>query len=221
MPKDEPKRRKGGKAAKKRPKRPGKASSRLGTESAVKPRGFAGRLQGITLVTDGNGRPTNLTPDVHAAFMADMREHADWPAMTAYRVGVSPVTAESWLVRGVDPYAVEPYRSFAADFVSVESEIHGRLLEVILNAALGRTKKGPKGKVGPNPAWAAWLLQHRWGYLWRLDKDTGKTRGVTVAEVVDRALARVSEERRDKARAIIAELSQEARAKARAEGFML
>lgn len=190
-------------------------------QSPVTPRGIAGKRQGIELATDGNGRPTNLTPEVHEAFMADMREHGDWPSMTAYRVGVSPVTAESWIVRGADPHAVEPYRSFCADFVAVEAEIHGQLVRVILDAGLGRTKRAKPGKMPPSPAWAAWMLQHRWGYLWRLSKETGKTQGVTVAEVVDNVLAKFTEERRDKARAIISQLSAEARASARKEGFLL
>jgi hypothetical protein len=206
-----------------------KRGSRLGMQSPVTPRSYAGKTAGQGLAVDGNGRPTNLTPEVHAAFIADMRTHGDWPAMTAYRCGVSPVTVESWVTRGADPYAVEPYRSFVADFVSAEAEIHGKLLKVILDEALG-TPKPPKEPDpmrtavpdrAPSPAWAAWLLQHRWGYLWRLNKDTGKTNGVTVAEVADQALAKFSEERRDKARAIIAKLSSEARASARKDGFLL
>ena len=192
-------------------------------QSPVTPRSFAGQVQGRGLVVDGNGRPTNLTPQVHAAFMEDMRTHADWPAMTAYRVGVSPVTAESWLVRGSDPTAVEPYRSFAADFVATEASIHGELVKIILEHARGgrRVSFSKRAKAAPNPAWAAWLLQHRWGYLWRLNKETGRTRGVTVAEVVDQALARFTDAQRDKARQILASLSSEAKAQARAEGFML
>jgi hypothetical protein len=50
---------------------------------------------------------------------------------------------------------------------------------------------------------------------------TGKTNGVTVAEVAEQAIGRFSEERREKARAIIAQLSSEARASARKEGFLL
>lgn len=223
MPKDKPKSKKRARVTNAKCHTKAKATARLDVQSPVQPRGMAGRVQGITLVTDGNGRPTNLTPEVHEAFIADMLTHADWPAMTAYRVGVSPVTVESWLTRGCDPLAVEPYRSFAADFVAAEASVHGELVAIILDAAKGgrRVSFARGAKTNPNPAWAAWLLQHRWGYLWRLNKDTGRTRGFAVAEVVDQALARFSEARREKAKAIIAQLSQEARASARAEGFML
>lgn len=198
-----------------------KASTRLGMKSPVTPRSYAGKAMGRGLVSDGNGHPTNLTPELQEAIISDMLLHGDWPSMTAYRCGVSPMTVENWLVRGADPYAVEPYCGFVAAFVSAEAQIHGELLKVIVDDALGREAPVPEGKRRPSPAWAAWLLQHRWGFLWRLNKDTGKSNGVTVAEVVDQTLAKFSEARRDKAKAIIAQLSQEARASARKEGFLL
>lgn len=190
-------------------------------KSPVTPTSYAGKAMGQGLAVDGNGRPTNLTPELQQAIVADMLLHGDWPSMTAYRVGVSPNTVEAWLVRGADPYAVEPYRGFVAAFVSAEAKIHGELLKVIVDDALGRGEPPAEGKRRASPAWAAWLLQHRWGYLWRLNKDTGRTNGTTVAEVVDQTLAKFSEDRRDKAKAIIAQLSSEARATARKEGFLL
>ena len=189
--------------------------------SPVTPTSYAGKAQGQGLAVDGNGRPTNLTPELQDAIIADMLLHGDWPSMTAYRCGISPVTVESWLVRGADPYAVEPYRGFVAAFVSAEAQIHGQLLQVIVDEALGRGNPPAQGQRAKSAAWAAWLLQHRWGYLWRLNKDTGRSNGTTVAEVVDQTLARFSEDRRGKAKAIIAQLSQEARASARKEGFLL
>jgi hypothetical protein len=198
-----------------------KASTRLGMKSPVTPNSYAGKAMGQGLAVDGNGRPTNLTPELQETIIADMLLHGDWPSMTAYRCGVSPDTVSNWLVRGADPYAVEPYRGFVAAFVAAEASIHGELLKVIVDDALGRGTPPAQGQRAKSAAWAAWLLQHRWGYLWRLNKDTGRSNGTTVAEVVDQTLARFSEDRRDKAKAIIAQLSQEARASARKEGFLL
>lgn len=190
---------------------------------------MAGKTVGNGLVLDGNGKPTNLTPAVHEAIIADMQSHADWPAMTAYRCGVSPTTLERWVATGADPYAVEPYRSFVAEFVAAEAVVHGRLIAVILDAALGQGEPempfDPEDpmprKPRPKPEWAAWLLQKRWGFLWNVSKETGKTNGVTVAEVVELSINKFTAERREKARGIIAKLSSEARAEARKEGFLL
>lgn len=198
-----------------------KRSARLGMTSEVTPHSYAGKTQSQGLAVDGNGRPTNLTPELQQAIIRDMLEHGDWPSMTAYRCGVSPNTVMNWLVRGSDPYAVEPYLGFVAAFVGAEAIIHGQLLAVIVDAALGRQRERAEGAPVPKPEWAAWLLHKRWAYLWSLDKETGKSKGVTVAEVVDQTLAKFSEARRDKAKAIIAQLSQEARASARKEGFLL
>lgn len=196
-------------------------SARLGMKSAITPASYAGKSQGQGLAVDGNGHATNLTPELQEQIIADMLQHGDWPSMTAYRCGVSPHTLEAWLVRGADPYAVEPYRGFVAAFVGAEALIHGQLVKIIMDDALGRGAPPPEGQRRPSPAWAAWLLQHRWAYLWAISRETGRTNGVTVAQVVDETLARFSEERRGKAKAIIAQLSQEARASARKEGFLL
>lgn len=203
------------------PRKRHKRSARLGMQSTITPTSYAGKMQGQGLAVDGNGRPTNLTDEIRDAFVADMLKHGDWPSMTAYRVGVSPNTVDGWLVKGADPYAVEPYRSFAAAFVQAEAQIHGQLLKVIMDDALGRGEPAAEGQRKPSASWAAWLLMHRWGYLWRINKETGMTNGVTVAQVVDQTLAKFSAGRREAAQKIIAQLSQEAKASARKEGFLL
>ncbi len=195
-----------------------RASTRLTMKSAVMPSAGAqkaGKAVGMGLILDGNGHPTNLTPEIHERIIADMKTHCDWPAMTAYRCGVSPVTLEQWVARGADPYAVEPYRGFVADFVAAEATVHGELVGIILATARGGEQEGK------SPAWAAWLLKHRWGYLWNLNRETGTSNAVTVAQVVDQVLSKFSAERREKATAIIKQLSEEARASARKEGFLL
>jgi hypothetical protein len=201
-----------------------KATSRLGMKSEIvpgPPATRAGSVVGVGLVLDGNGRPTNLTPALHAALIADLQAHADFPSMTAYRCGVSPVTLESWVTRGADPLAVEPYRSFVADFVATEAQTCGKLVQVILNAALGKGAVYDEDVPTPDPKWAAWLLARRWGFLWGISKESGKTNGISVAEVADKALGRFTQERQSAAQAIIGKLSTEARAAARKQGFSL
>lgn len=67
------------------------------------------------------GRPSKLTPEVHAAIVDKMRagsflDHA------ARLSGVHPSTVHRWLEQGDPEDAPEPYASFAADFRQAEAE---------------------------------------------------------------------------------------------------
>lgn len=171
-------------------------------------------------VMDGNGNVTALTPAVHERLIAELQV-GDFPAMAAIRANCSPSTVDRWVVVGCDPYAVEPYKSFAADFVRVEAALCGQLTTIIMDHALGRAKAHrkdarPKG----DPYWAMKLLESRFRFLWAIDKE-GKQGGITVTEIVIRAVEALDSARALKAREILKQLSPETKQQARKEGFLV
>lgn len=173
-------------------------------------------------VMDGNGYPTALTPERHARLIAEL-EVGDWPAMAAIRAGCSPRSVERWVREGCRPAAVEPYASFAADFVAVEARLCGQLTAIIVNHALGRIEedadpdeKKPRG----SPFWAERFLERRFRFLWTVDNE-GKSGGISVTELVVGAIEQSDAERSQKARALLSELHEELKAKARRDGFQV
>jgi hypothetical protein len=161
---------------------------------------------------DDNGYPTALTPVRHALLITELKK-GDWPAMAAIRADVSPRSMERWVVTGCDPFAVEPYKSFASDFVKAEAELSGEMMTIILDTARGRKSKG-------NAHWARWVLENRFRFLWRLDKE-GKAGGVSVLEVVVAAIDKLDVARSEKARALLQQLTTEQKQAAIKEGFQL
>lgn len=167
-------------------------------------------------VMDGNGHVTALTPARHARLIEELRK-GDWPAMAAIRADVAPRSMERWVVWGCEPAAVEPYASFARDFVKAEAELSGEMMGIILaHARDGHygNKRPPKG----DPAWARWVLQERFRFLWRVDKE-GKQGGVSVLQVVIEAIEQLDVTRNEKARKLLTELTEEQKQAARKEGF--
>ncbi len=165
-------------------------------------------------IMDGNGHPTALTPERHLRLIDELRK-GDWPAMAAIRADVAPRSMERWVVWGCDPVAVEPYKSFAADFVRTEAELSGEMMGIILEHA----RKGRGGAKG-DAEWARWVLENRFRFLWRIDKE-GKQGGVSVLQVVVEAIEQLDVARDDKARALIKQLSEDQKKQARKEGFLI
>lgn len=172
-------------------------------------------------VLDGVGAWTTLTPELQAKLLSELSV-GDWPQMVAYRCGCAPATIVAWLKKGCDPLAVEPYASFADAFLRKEADISAQLMTVIMDKALGRAERGdPDGPEPPDPGYCKWVLINRFQFLWRVDRETGKSGGLSVSEIVERHMLELSTDRADKARAILAQLPADAKAAARKEGFLL
>jgi hypothetical protein len=165
-------------------------------------------------VLDGAGNWTKLTPAVLAKLKTEL-EVGDWPAMAAYRAGVSPNSLQNWIVQGCSLVAVEPYAELVGMVVQVEAKISGKLMKVVMDAALGL------GGDDEDPEQAKWLLMRRFHFLWAIDKDTGRCGGISLTEAVERELSKLDTNRREAARKIIAALPAEAKASARKDGFLL
>lgn len=169
-------------------------------------------------VMDGNGYPTALTPERSARLILELGV-GDWPAMAAIRSDVAPTSMFRWLRQGCEPQAVEPYASFAAEFCKVEARIAGEMMAVVMAAARGGVPK-EEGLSRPDPEMAIWVLQNRFRYLWRIDKD-GEQGGVSVLETVLDALAANDNAMREQAKAILATIPEATKQEARKKGFLL
>jgi len=169
----------------------------------------------IEWVLDANGHSTTLTP-LMSRRLLDAHREGDWPQMTAIKCGLSPDSLKTYLRKGLDEYAIEPYKTFAAEFLAIEAELSQDLLNVVLDAALGRRPRIRLDEHGhpmprPNVAEAKWLLQTRFGLLWN---GLGVSAVAMFAPESDPA-------RRQKALEILASLSPEQRDAAKAAGFLL
>jgi hypothetical protein len=169
-------------------------------------------------VPDDLGHYTALTPEVHERFLTELSK-GDWPIYAAFRAGVAPKSIKRWLDKGLEEAAIEPYATFAADVIRCEAELAGKLIEVVMNDALGKGPAYEKGVPRPNPDRAIWMLQNRFKNLW--GKDGAPGAAVGIAEYAERHLATLDEAKREKAKKILASLPSDARATARKEGFLL
>lgn len=170
-------------------------------------------------VMDGNGYPTALTPARARALITEL-EVGDWPAMAAIRADVAPTSLYRWVKLGCEPAAVEPYASFAAEFCKVEARIAGEMMAIVMAAARGGVRRLKKDERRPDPELAIWVLQNRFRYLWRIDKD-GNQGGISVLETVIEAVAANDNAMREKAQAILAALPEATKQEARKKGFLL
>jgi hypothetical protein len=169
-------------------------------------------------VMDGNGHPTALTPARHKRLITELQV-GDWPAMAAIRADCSPRTVERWVVMGCDPVAVEPYRSFAAEFVKVEANLCGEMMGIILADARG-AKKGKDTHYRANVETAIWVLQNRFRFLWAIDRE-GKQGGVSVVEIVFDAMNKMDEGRAREARELLKNMNEDQKRAAREKGFLV
>lgn len=176
---------------------------------------MAPRKGALDWCLDANGYSTTLTPAVARRLIREHRS-GDWPQMTAVKCGVHPASLARYIKKGLDEYAVEPYKSFAADFLRVEAEYSQRLLDVVVDAALGRRPRVRLDEHGhplprPNVAEAKWLLQTRFQVLW----GGGGISAIAMFSAGD------DPARRQKALEILASMSPEQKEQARAAGFMV
>jgi len=174
----------------------------------------------IRRVVDDLGNFTALTPEVHDRFLAELGK-GDWPQLAAFRAGISPKSVKRWLDKGLEEAAVEPYASFAAAVVQLEAELAGKLIEVIVQDALGKTPEPDEGKRRPNVMTAQWLLQNRFRFFWGTKDGAVSPAALSIAEHVEMRMAALDESKRAKARELIAKLPTEAKAQARKDGFLL
>jgi hypothetical protein len=172
----------------------------------------------VSSVMDGNGHQTALTPERAARLIEELKV-GDWPALAALRADVAPTSLYRWVRWGCEPAAVEPYASFAADFVKVEAKLAGEMMAIVMAAARGGAFI-EKGEARPDPEMAIWVLQNRFRYLWSIDKD-GKQGGISVLETVIEAVAANDNATREQAKAILAAIPEATKQEARKKGFLL
>lgn len=115
-------------------------------------------------VMDDNGHSTALSPGVEAALVANARK-GYWPAMCALLCRVAPSSVQNWLEKGLDEYAVNPYKRFAENFIHAELESCAELEDMIRKAALGEVLKDPDC-LPPDVKALQWLLERRYSDLW-------------------------------------------------------
>ena len=168
-----------------------------------------------------NKRPIPIDRKKHERIIEDMRG-GDWPAMIALKNGIAPATLLSWVLRGLNPDEHPTYRDFADDFVRVEAEISGQLVDIIMKSAMGKLERRDSEDPyqAPNVDDAKWLLVKRFQFLWAQRKD-GSFGGESAAEVVCRKIEEIQSEEREKVRKLLARLPEDAKREARAEGFLV
>lgn len=172
----------------------------------------------IKRVVDDAGKFTALTPEVKERFLTELAK-GDWPIYAAFRAGISPKSVKRWLDKGLEEAAIEPYATFAADVIRCEAELAGKLIEVVMQDALGEGPAYEKGERRPNPDRAIWMLQNRFKALW--GKDGAPGAAVGIAEYAEGKISALDEAKREKAKRILAALPSDARAEARKAGFLL
>lgn len=172
----------------------------------------------VKRAVDDLGNFTALTPEVKERFLFELGK-GDWPIYAAFRAGISPKSVKRWLDKGLETAAIEPYASFAADVIKCEAELAGKLIQVVMDDALGLAKVPDEGMRRPNADRAIWMLQSRFKNLW--GKDGAPGAAVGIAEYAERQLNMIDESKREKAKRILAALPSDARAQARKDGFLL
>lgn len=77
---------------------------------------------------------TALTPELHQELVQGVRSGL-FDAQNALRHGIDVTTLKSWIDRGIDEEATEPYRSFAEDYLKASIELEEKTIGIILQAA--------------------------------------------------------------------------------------
>jgi hypothetical protein len=77
---------------------------------------------------------TSLTAKRHTAIVVDV-ERGLFDAQIAYKNGVDVTTLKSWVDRGLDEEAEEPFKSFAEDYLRAAIALEERTVATILEAA--------------------------------------------------------------------------------------
>lgn len=77
---------------------------------------------------------TALTPELHASIVAGVRSGL-FDAQNALKHGIDVTTLKSWVERGLDEEAEEPFQAFAEDYLRASIELEERTIACILQAA--------------------------------------------------------------------------------------
>jgi hypothetical protein len=127
---------------------------------------------------------TALTPDLHRAIVDGVKSGL-FDAQNALRRGIDITTLKSWVDRGLDEEAEEPFASFARDYLAASIEIEERTIAVILQAAEpwwgekesdeesdeGSTHKHEKALHRGDWRAAAFFLERRWPLRWGVTRQ--------------------------------------------------
>lgn len=172
-------------------------------------------------VIDGRGNATRLTPELQRRFQKDLEETGDFPTMVALRHQIGATTFKHWLRLGCEEGAVEPYVGWVRAIVESEGQMSGALVKVLLDRALGRTKRAKEDSetLAPDTESAKWLLVRRFSWLWAENKEHGGTRGQSLAQLVTETILEANADRREKALRLLSNMNNEFKEAARSEGF--
>jgi hypothetical protein len=105
------------------------------------------------------GRPTKLTPEIHADIVERLG-NGEFREQAAAAAGIDSSTFRRWMLRAEE--GEEPYAQFAHDVAVADAKAEGASVSVIKHAQYG---------VGEEPGdWkaAAWLLEHKFPKRWGL-----------------------------------------------------
>lgn len=103
------------------------------------------------------GRPTKLTPEIHADIVERLGNGA-FREQAAAAAGIDQSTFRRWMVRAEE--GEEPYASFAADVMIADAKAEGKWSEVIVRAGYDAGEGDWKAH--------AWLLEHKFPKRWGL-----------------------------------------------------
>lgn len=94
---------------------------------------------------DNAGRKTHLTPERHAGIVRDLRTGL-YASQVAIKNGISRFTLRNWIIRGLAEDAIEPYLSFARDYMLADIEVEQAALLKIQEAGDPYTEEWIKNK---------------------------------------------------------------------------